>query len=113
MFGPAIWPMRAPNGILRESDYNVVMDKNRSLEERHAAFATRAEWLRVVREHDSVKTGDNAVNLWPKLGFILPREGPGGDEGFPDTIYVETGADFDEPEDSVRDVSIWIQQHTS
>lgn len=113
MFGPSIWPMRAPNGILRESDYDIVMDKSRPLEERHAAFATRAQWLRVVREQDSVKTGDNAVNLWPKLGFILPRPGPGDDDGFPETLYVETGAEFGEPEDPVRDVSIWIQQHTS
>jgi hypothetical protein len=112
MFGPSIWPMRAPNGVLREAEYKVVMDTKRSLEERQTAFFTRAQWLRAVREIDGVKTGENAINKWGALGFILPRKGP-GDGGFPDTIFVESGIGFDEPDDPERDVSIWIRQHTS
>ena len=112
MFGPPIWPMRAPNGVLREQEYQVVMDTKRSLEERQAAFFTRTEWLRAVREKDPAKTGENAVALWPGLGFILPKKGP-GDGGFPDTIFVESGIGFDEPKEYARDVSIWIQQYVS
>jgi hypothetical protein len=114
MFGPSIWPMRAMNGVLRESDYKIVMDTLRPLEDRLEAFFRRTQWLRVVRVPGHAETGANAVTLWPRLGFILPREGP-GDAAFPETIFVETGIGFDEPEPTevVRDVSIWIQQHLS
>ena len=112
MFGPSIWPMRAPNGVLRDAEYQTVMDTSRSMEERQRAFFTRAQWLRAVRVPDSAMSGVNAVTLWSGLGFILPQEGP-GDDAFPETIFVESDIGFDEPETVFRDVSIWYKQNES
>lgn len=112
MYGPSIWPMRAPNGVLREEDYRIVMDTSRPMEERQRAFFRRSEWLRAVRVPDPATAGANAVAQWAGLGFILPKPGP-GDGGFPEIIYVESDIGFEEPDTSYRDVSIWIEQHLS
>ena len=91
-----------------------MMNTSLPLDERLDAFYRRTQWLRAVREQGAKKSGENAIEFWPDLGFILPMDGP-GDGDFPDTIYVESGAGFPEPPDDeiARDVSIWVQQHLS
>ena len=38
---PTFWPARVPNQVLMKTDYDIVMDEERSLAERLAAFARR------------------------------------------------------------------------
>jgi hypothetical protein len=43
---PSFWPARVPDRVLSETDYEIVMDGDRSLQERLAAFARRSASVR-------------------------------------------------------------------
>ena len=45
---PTFWPARVPNNVLTEENYQKVMDEGLPLGERLAAFATRANWTRML-----------------------------------------------------------------
>ena len=74
---PTFWPARIPNHVLREQEYAVVMDDDRDLEERRAAFETRHDWERFVATGERQTTLDNMVHDWWKLGMVQARRGPG------------------------------------
>ncbi len=94
---PTFWPARIPNHVLRESDYDVVVDERRSPAEREAAFRARYDWQRFVAADNHGETLDNMMAGWWKLGMVQARPGPG--RGFPRVLKVETDVGFDaEPE---------------
>ncbi|MFM7213039.1 MAG: LodA/GoxA family CTQ-dependent oxidase [Actinomycetota bacterium] len=90
---PTFWPARIPNQVLAEEDYDVVMDPERSLAERRAAFDRRRGWERFI----AGPTGQQAINAmitdWYKLGVVTQMPGP-KDGFFPATMKVETGVGF-------------------
>ncbi|MFM8240745.1 MAG: LodA/GoxA family CTQ-dependent oxidase, partial [Actinomycetota bacterium] len=73
---PTFWPARIPNQVLAEEDYDVVMDPERSLAERRAAFDRRRGWERFI----AGPTGQQAINAmitdWYKLGVVTQMPGP-------------------------------------
>jgi hypothetical protein len=95
---PTFWPARAPNHILTEIAYDVVMDTGLPAEDREKAFALREDWLRFIVRPDYVESLDLMIENWPKLGFVTLQPGPGEGIG-PDEVKVETELGFlpDEP----------------
>ncbi len=95
---PTFWPARAPNHILTEIAYDVVMDTGLPAEDREKAFALREDWLRFIVRPDYVEFLDLMIENWPKLGFVTLQPGPGEGIG-PDEVKVETELGFlpDEP----------------
>jgi hypothetical protein len=90
---PTFWPARIPNHVLRQSDYDVVVDRRRPLAERRAAFRARYDWERFVAADNRGDTLDNMMAGWWKLGMVQARPGPG--DGFPRVLKVEADVGFD------------------
>ncbi len=105
------WPTRAPDHVLRESDYHTIMDPNAEMADRVKAFQTRASWKRSVMTQSQAAAVNAMISDWPKLGVLVDKPGP-GDPNFPDTLKVETETGFPEPQ-YVTPVSVWYPQHVS
>jgi hypothetical protein len=85
---PTFWPARVPNQVLTNESYEIVMDKDRPLGERLAAFANRAAWIRGLGTKSYTDQINNMIRDFGKLGVVELREGP-GDQEFPATMEVE------------------------
>jgi hypothetical protein len=93
---PTFWPARIPNHVLREADYQKVMDTSLPIEERQAAFNARADWERFVLSPVHEETLANMMAGWWKLGLVRDRAGP--DDGmFPEVMKVESDLGFPDP----------------
>lgn len=86
---PTFWPARVPNHVLTEKEYEVVMDPDRSREERLAAFNTRASWYRLLGEGYLTQV-KNMIDLYGDLGVVEHRSGVPDDPDFPAEMYVES-----------------------
>jgi hypothetical protein len=94
---PAYWPARVPNEVLTEDDYRTVMDRTMPLAERRRAFANRRTWIRAVADIPvPTEQFTKFIADWPKFGVVVEKPGP-GDDGFPQTMKVETGVTYTEP----------------
>lgn len=85
---PTFWPARVPNQVLTKESYDVVMDKDRPMGERLAAFANRASWLRGLGTKSYTDQINNMIRDYGKLGVVEVLPGP-GDPEFPATLEVE------------------------
>ena len=85
---PTFWPARVPNQVLTTESYDIVMDQDRPMGERLAAFANRASWLRGLGTKSYTDQINNMIRDFGKLGVVEVREGP-GDAEFPQTMEVE------------------------
>jgi L-Lysine epsilon oxidase N-terminal/L-lysine epsilon oxidase C-terminal domain len=91
---PTFWAARVPNEVLAESDYRIVMDPERPMEERVAAFNRRSDWTRNLFGASTpyIEQLTNMVENFGAMGVIERRPGI-GDGNFPADMYVETLAD--------------------
>ncbi len=86
---PTFWPARVPNQVLTRQDYDIVMDTERSLMERQAAFARRADWDAPLDLKASYVTQiNNMIAHFDHMGVVESRPGP-ADGNFPSIIEVE------------------------
>ena len=86
---PTFWPARVPNQVLTEKNYDIVMDKERPIEERRAAFSRRAAWTRPLGSKSYTDEINNMIHRFGTLGVVEYRPGP-GDPEFPAALEVET-----------------------
>ena len=86
---PAFWPARVPDQVLTEENYEIVMDKQRPLSERRAAFANRAAWIDPLGTTSYTDQINNMIEHFDHLGVVEVREGPTDTDAFPATIEVE------------------------
>ena len=86
---PTFWPARVPNQVLTRESYDIVMDEQRGLGERLAAFATRASWLRPLGKKSYTDQINNMIRDYDNLGVVEVREGPSDRENFPAEMEVE------------------------
>jgi len=87
---PTFWPARVPNQVLTEADYKTLLDRNKPLEERLAAFQNRPAWLRQLPSQSPVpEQMMYMIEHFGEMGIIeaLPR--PDDIGWLPDLIYVE------------------------
>jgi hypothetical protein len=91
-FLPTFWAPRAPNEVLADADYQIVMDTTKPLEQRIAAFRTRSEWTRVLFNANTpwLETLSNMVKNFSAMGIIERRDGIPNDPNFPAEMYVES-----------------------
>jgi hypothetical protein len=84
---PTFWPARVPNQVVSESAYQIVIDTQKPLSERLAAFANRADWF------EPLGKGTDALNKmiahFDEMGVVEMREGVEGDPLFPTQIGVQ------------------------
>jgi hypothetical protein len=86
---PTFWPARVPNQVLTKENYEIVMDKNRPLGERLAAFANRAAWIRPLGAKSYTDQINNMIARFGDLGVVEVREGPTDTDLFPPVMEVE------------------------
>ena len=74
----SFWPARVPNQVLTEENYKIVMDENRPLGERLAAFANRAAWIRPLGSKSYTDQINNLVKDVSQMGVVenRPRRSP-------------------------------------
>ncbi len=85
---PSFWPARVPNQVLTKENYAIVVDPDRPLDERLAAFANRSTWLAPLGSASYTEQINNMIDGFGQLGVVEAMPGPAGDE-FPDELEVE------------------------
>lgn len=106
LFIPTFWPTVAPNHVLTEADYAVVMDATQPIADRKAAFENRPDWLRHIARPNARDSLQLMLGDWYKLGIITERPGPGTDD-FPAVVQVESGLGFTDPPVNYAHPSQW------
>lgn len=97
---PTFWPARAPNDVLTEKSYAIVMDESRPIEERRAAFEERAHWLRFLPTQGRAKI-NAMVGEFGMLGVVERRPGP-ADGAFGAWLHVEAEVGWTHEVDPMR-----------
>ena len=65
-----------PNQVLASSDYKIVIDEQRPLAERLAAFARRASWLQPLGSKSYTDQINNMIAHFDRMGVVELRDGP-------------------------------------
>jgi hypothetical protein len=102
---PSFWPARVPNDVLRQVEYDVLMDGKRDAKERMAAFYRREDWYRVF---DGSGASDivQMIGDFDKLGIIEERKGPGDLPVVPTTVWVESTPGLPDPVPAPGEVTV-------
>jgi len=86
---PTFWPARVPNEVLDDTEYEIVKDRKRPLDERLAAFAKRAAWSRPLGSANGyLDQINNMIDRYGEMGVVEHRAGP-GDGYFPAAMQVQ------------------------
>ncbi|MDF2629599.1 MAG: hypothetical protein K0R39_3430 [Symbiobacteriaceae bacterium] len=86
---PTFWPARVPNQVLTREDYDVVMDVERRLGDRLAAFANRASWVRPLGAKSYTDQINNMIHDWGRMGLVEVLPGLPDSPHFPPVMQVE------------------------
>jgi hypothetical protein len=86
---PAFWPARVPDQVLTRENYDIVMDADRPLAERRAAFANRAAWIDPLGTTSYTDQINNMIEHFDHLGVVEVHDGPKDIDDFPPVIEVE------------------------
>ena len=89
---PTFWPARVPNEVLTRENYAVVMDAEKPVQERLAAFAGRAAWIAPLGTTSYTDQINNMIKAFDHLGVVEVNPGPADAAGkalFPAFIEVE------------------------
>jgi len=90
---PTFWAARAPNQVLTNNQYAIVMDTSKSLDERLNAFYHRTAWYRYLYGGTFMQM-NQMITEYVKQGFIEKRKGITDDPNFPEVMYVEEADKF-------------------
>jgi len=103
---PTFWPARVPNDVLTQQDYDQIIKPGVSETKKLQIFSRREKWLRgIIYEYgyppktvpEKIKGVNEFITAWPKVGIVVPKDGPAGSTAFPEKIWVETGRDIEPP----------------
>jgi hypothetical protein len=86
---PSFWPARVPNQVLTRENYDIVMNPDKPLAERRAAFANRAQWIEPLGSTSYTDQINNMIAHFDHLGVVEERPGPTDTEAFPAVMEVE------------------------
>jgi hypothetical protein len=99
VFLPTFWPVRVPNSVFTEKQYETVMDVKKSYSERYDAFQfdNREYWLRFLAPREDYKSVINEfVKEWNGVGVVTQMPGTTDakdpyNKDFPPVMHVERG----------------------
>jgi len=88
---PTFWPARVPNQVLTEESYQVAIDTTKPLDERIAAYHSRAHWLRaLIKDGAGVAVVmQRMIKQFGDLGVVEARDGAHDVPELPDVMFVE------------------------
>jgi len=95
VFLPTFWPVRVPNNVLTEEQFEIVSDPKRPYAERvdNFDYRNRKYWLRYLPPRENYKAAINAfVKEWNAAGVVTLQEWDNDNLGFPSPMNVELGA---------------------
>jgi hypothetical protein len=88
---PTFWPVRVPNTVLTDEDYQIVMDETQPRATRIAAYNRRLSWNRFMDQAPSIPARmERLIATFSQQGIVEARPGPQSDPDFPTVIYVAT-----------------------
>ena len=90
---PTFWPSRVPNHVLREEEYQKVIDPSLDKNERLKAFNTRSTWIRWLQGR-YMEQLTQMVKDFGKFGIVKQREGVNDDPDFPKYMFIESEVSF-------------------
>jgi hypothetical protein len=96
--------------VLSDADYQIVMERDRPMSERLAAFRKRRDWERFIARPTRPPTLELMVKDWPRLGMVAERPGP-GDRQFPQTFKVESYVEFASEPKQEYGADLWVKQY--
>jgi len=99
VFLPTFWPVRVPNNVLTDKQYEVVINTKKPYTARYEAFRfdNRRYWLRALGSRADYKTVINAfVEEWNEVG-VVTRVAGSPDKNFPAPMFVEMGMNVAPP----------------
>lgn len=97
-FLPTFWPARVPNHVLREHEYQRLIDRSLPVEERLLAFQTRMSWPRSLPP-EYLNRIRAMVEQFDRLGVVERRDRPEDLPALPADLYVESEIGFSESPD--------------
>jgi L-Lysine epsilon oxidase N-terminal/L-lysine epsilon oxidase C-terminal domain len=86
---PTFWPTRAPNHVLTEANYRLVIDTGQPRATRLAAYYSRENWLRTIDGKDPAAVMQRMVDQFGAMGIVEARLGVTGDPELPEVMLVE------------------------
>lgn len=87
---PTYWPARVPNQILTKVDYEILMDKDKKMDLRVAAFQNRPSWLRQLPGNEPA--ADQMLYMvkhFGEMGILEAKPRPDDMDWLPEHLYVE------------------------
>lgn len=99
VFLPTFWPVRVPNTVLTDEQYEIVNDPKQPYGARYEAFKydNRQYWLRALPPREDYKAVINTfVKKWNEVGVVTRTDGP-TDGQFPSPLFVEMGMNVKPP----------------
>lgn len=88
-FVPTFWPARVPNQVMSKQAYDTVMNLEFPLDQRLAAFAKRAPWVRPLGNISYEDQINNFIGNISQMGVVELRPGPADVDCFPAELQVE------------------------
>jgi hypothetical protein len=88
-YAPSFWPARVPNQVLTLENYAIVMNPDKPLAERRAAFANRATGIEPLGSKSYTDQINNMIAHFDHLGVVEERPGPTDTDAFPAVMEVE------------------------
>ena len=89
---PTFWPARVPNHVFAFDQYQNIATGNLSAPENLAAFATRANWLRML-DGGILSQMQQMTKEWSKAGIVVRKDLDA--DGLPGIVYVESDIGYD------------------
>lgn len=86
---PTFWPARVPNQVMSKHAYDTVMNAELPLDDRLAAFARRAAWVRPLGNISYEDQINNMIANIDQVGVVELRPGPTDVDVFPAALQVE------------------------
>jgi len=86
---PTFWPARVPNQVMSKLAYDTVMNREVPVDDRLAAFARRAAWIRPLGNISYEEQINNMIADLAQVGVVEVRPGPTDVSGFPAFLQVE------------------------
>jgi len=99
VFLPTFWPVRVPNNVLTDEQYEIVKDEQQPYAVRYEAFKfdNRRYWLRALPPRENYQAVINTfVVKWNEVGVVTKAAGATDGE-FPATMFVEMGMNVEPP----------------
>ncbi len=107
---PTFWPARVPNHVFAFEQFQKISAGGLSEPELRAAFATRANWLRML-DGGILTQMQQMTKEWSKAGIVVRKSL--AVDGLPSAVYVETEIGYDKTRSPDHNLVVSSTRHVA